>query len=206
MLDRRGLLGALLLAAAVIACDPAPSAPSAPSPTPAAPTLGTPSLEPTVPPSQSVPTVGPVETPTDTAVAGKPPCEPGDLKASHGLVEASGDTRLTEVVLVTAAACSVDAIPGVQVRDGAGNLLAQRAAAPEVAAIVLTSGVAYAAEVQITNWCIGEQTLPLTLEIMLVDEEYVVVTGSSFPDETDLPPCVGAGEPVLNATGWVATP
>lgn len=206
MLDGRGLACLLLVAAAAIACSPTPTAPSPPLATSATATPASATVAPTIPPSLPAATVGPIDTPVETAGAGRSSCAPSDVKVSHGLVVGDGDVRQTDVVMVTAAACSVDAIPGVQVRDGAGNLVAQRAAAPEVVVIVLTSGVAYTAEVQISNWCIGEPMLPLTLEITLVDEQSVMVTGSSFPDETDLPPCVGAGEPVLNATGWVATP
>ena len=69
MLDRWGFAGALVLAVGLIACGPAPSPPVISSATAAAPTLGAPSLDPSIAPSEPTPTILPVETPSETALA-----------------------------------------------------------------------------------------------------------------------------------------
>ena len=46
---------------------------------------------------------------------------------------------------------------------------------------------------------------PVSLEIVLGTDE-LAVTGTSFPDDGDLPPCNGEGGPILEATGWTPAP
>ena len=43
--------------------------------------------------------------------------------------------------------------------------------------------------------------VPLELELITAAGE-LAVTGGSFPDEGDLPPCNGAGGPILDGTAW----
>ena len=192
---RPGVLSAaLLLAATVIACGPAPTATPAATPT-AAPSGGATEPDPTEPA-----TTTPEPTVNDTGIAGTPACLLADLKASHGLIEGAAGSRLTEVVLVSAATCSVDAFPALRLRDSSGSgLLGGTSAGP--GAIDLVPGVAYTSEVRLANWCAPEPSFPLALEVVLGEEE-LAVTGDSFPEEGDLPACSGDGSPILQATGW----
>ena len=209
MFDRRGhdrarigtsLLLLLALAAAVLACNPTPS-PAATSTGPGdAPTPGA-----TVAVSEPAGSGDPPSTPVETATAGSPACEPADLKASHGLVEGAAGSRLTTVVLTAAIACSVDAFPALGLRDAQGTILVGAAAAGP-GRIDLVAGDAYESNVRLANWCSGPPAFPLTLEIVMAGEE-LAVTGSSFPEVGDLPPCSGETQgPILDATGWVAAP
>jgi hypothetical protein len=199
MLDRRGL-AALPLAFALLACNPAPAA--TPAATTAAPTSTPPSAtsQPTIPPA----TEEPVPTPVDTGSAGTPACLLADLKASHGLVEGAAGSVLTEVVLVSATTCSVDAFPALALRDVTGDALVGAPSAGP-GAIDLVAGVAYKSEVRLANWCAPEPEFPVSLEIVMGSEE-LAVTGTSFPDDGDLPPCNGEGGPVLEGTGWEPAP
>lgn len=188
------LLG-LLAAALVAACgSPPPSAPAIASP----PTgLVTPAPA-TIPPATEVPSAPPAST-----SAGAPPCTGADLKASHGLVEGAAGSQLTEVVLVAAVACSVDAFPTLGLRDASGAGVVGGVAGG-AGRIDLAPNAAYASVVRIANWCAPEPAFPVTLEIRLGTEE-VPVTGGSFPEEGSLPPCNGAGAPILEGGAWART-
>jgi hypothetical protein len=197
MLDRRALTSALVLAVAVIACTPAPS----PSPSLAATQAG--SVAPTEAPSAEA-TLAPLPTAADTGSAGTPPCLVADLKASHGLVEGAAGSRLTEVILVSSGTCSIDAYPtlGLRNADGAA-LLGGPAIGP--GAIDLVPGVANVSQVRLSNWCAPEPAFPLELEV-IVDGAELPVTGGSFPEDGDLPPCTGDGGPVLEGSAWLPQP
>ncbi len=197
MLDRRGLLSQLVLAATVIACTPtAPSTPSL-APTPSA---GPPTNPATIAPA-SLP---PLPTAADTGSAGTPPCAVADLKASHGLVEGAAGSRLTEIVLVSAATCSIDAYPSLALRDVDGTaLLSAPSSGP--GGIDLVPGVAHVSQVRLSNWCAPEPDFPLDLEVVIAGAE-LLVTGGSFPDEGDLPPCNGDGGPILEGSAWTQQP
>lgn len=200
MKARPGVLGAaLLLAAIVLACAPAPSA------TPDGDATDGPTTGATAPAGSSPATSStPEPTVNDTGSAGTPPCLLADLKASHGLIEGAAGSRLTEVVLVSATTCSVDAFPALRLRDASGaGLVGGTSAHP--GAIDLVPGVAYTSEVRLANWCAPEPSFPLALEVVLGEDE-LVVTGDSFPEDGDLPPCSGDGAPILEATGWAPTP
>jgi hypothetical protein len=107
-------------------------------------------------------------------------------------------------VLVSAATCSVDAFPALRLRDAAGaGLVGGTSAGP--GAIDLVPGVAYTSEVRLANWCAPAPSFPLALAVVLGEDE-LAVTGDSFPEEGDLPPCSGDGAPILEATGWAPTP
>lgn len=140
----------------------------------------------------------------DTGSAGTPACLLADLKASHGLVEGAAGSVLTEVVLVSATTCSVDAFPALALRDVTGDALVGAPSAGP-GAIDLVAGVAYKSEVRLANWCAPEPEFPVSLEIVMGSEE-LDVTGTSFPDDGDLPPCNGEGGPVLEGTGWEPAP
>ena len=145
-------------------------------------------------------TIGPV----DTGPAGTPPCAIADLKASHGLVEEDEGARLTEIVLVAATTCSVEAYPTVELRDVSGTPLVD--ASPLGAGpIDLVLGVAYASQVRMANWCADEPAFPLALTLLIGGDE-LPVTGSSFPEEGELPPCGAGADPVLEASAWQPTP
>lgn len=202
MLDRRGLTHALSFAlaisVAVVACGPAPS----PRPTV---TVTTGASAPPIGPASAPPeTLAPLPTTADTGMAGTPPCEIADLKASHGLVEGAAGSRLTEVVLVSAATCSIDAYPALGLRDADGSaLLGGPAMGP--GAIDLVPGVPNTSQVRLSNWCAPEPAFPLTLAIIIEGAE-LPVTGGSFPEEGDLPPCNGEGGPILEGSAWIQQP
>lgn len=184
----------LLAAAAVVGCastsaTPIPNATAGPTAAATGPSGTSPSG-----------TGAPEPTAIDTGTAGTPPCLLADLKASHGLVEGAAGSRVTEVVLVSAATCSVDAFPAFRLRDANGaGLVGGTSAGP--GAIDLVPGVAYTSAVRLANWCAPEPSFPLALEVVLGEDE-LAVTGASFPEEGDLPPCSGDGGPILEGTGW----
>jgi hypothetical protein len=160
------------------------------------------------------PTIGPVTaspatsaapaTTSATAAAGAPPCTAADLKASHGLIEGAAGSRLFEVILVSAAACSVDAFPTLGIRDATGAAIVGGVAGG-AGRIDLSPEASYASPVRLSNWCVSDPAFPLSLEIRLGSEE-LAVTGPAFEDESDLPACSGGGGAILEAGAWVAGP
>lgn len=195
MLDRRGIACALMLAVGVLGCSPTPVTTVPPSP--AATTAPTPSVLPTATPAP--PTDAPTAAPT--TAAGVPACEVADLKATHGPSEGAAGSRLTKVVLVAAVRCSIDAFPALGLRDANGAILVG-APASGAGRIDLSPDASYESNVRLGNWCADEPRFPLTLEIIVGGLD-LTVTGGSFPEAGDLPPCSGDGGPVLEATGWV---
>lgn len=195
MLDRRGLACALVLAVGVLGCSPTAVATilptAAPSPSPA------PTTTPTATPAS--PTESPTAAPS--VAVGAAACEVADLKATRGPVEGAAGSRLTTVVLVAAIPCSIDAFPALGLRDANGAILVGAAAAGP-GRIDLSPDASYESNVRVGNWCGGDPDFPLALEIVVGGEE-LPVTGGSFPEAGDLPPCNGDGGPVLDATGWV---
>ena len=190
------LLG-LLLVGVVASC-------STPSPTlPPSSTTGPTTGPLTAPPATASPvpaTVLPV-TPAPTAgTAGAPPCAAADLKASHGLVEGAAGSRLTEIVLVAGARCSVDAFPLLGFRDADGAAIVGGVSGGP-GRIDLSPQSSYTSEVQISNFCVTDPKFPLTLEIRLGTED-IPVSGPAFDDESDLPPCNGGGGATLEAGAW----
>lgn len=209
MHDRRGhqrvpvpRLLALALATAAIA---AACGTNAPSGTPGQATPRTTSGPGTLPPSATASPLLPPPTPEPTlppSVA--EPCLASDLKASHGLVEGAAGSRLTEIVLVSATTCSIDAFPFLGLRDAAGRPLVG-GQPTGTGRIDLDPDRAYTTVARLANWCQPEPEFPLALEIRL-GAEAVPVTGDSFPAEGDLPPCNGEGVgAVLEAGAWVAS-
>ena len=184
----------------LIGCQPSPSV----APTGVAPTgpssAGIPTLDPSVVAATAPPTD--LTTPAPSAVAGAPACTPVDLKASHGLVEGATGSRITEVLLVSNRGCSVDAFPALGLRDSAGAALVGGTSGGP-GRIELTPAVAYSSNVRLANWCADEPSFPLTLEIV-IDGQQLVVEGSSFPEDGDLPPCNGDGGPILEGSAWAA--
>lgn len=193
----------LVLAAAVLGCNPSPSPSASPAPT-LAPTITTASAAPTTAASIPAETLAPLPTAADTGSAGTPPCAIADLKASHGLVEGAAGSRLTEVIIVSAATCSIDAYPTLGLRDADGTaLLGGPAIGP--GGIDLVPGVAHVSQVRLSNWCAPEPAFPLELQVIVEGAE-LPVTGGSFPDEGDLPPCSGDGGPILEGSAWTQQP
>lgn len=198
---RSGSLPAVLAMAALLAVVGAACSPAAPSASPAAIPTTSPTV--TLAPSPAV-TPSPMPTPLVTTSAGTPACAVADLKASHGPVEGAAGSTLTEVLLVSAVACAIDAFPALGLRDGTGApLVGAPSAGP--GRLDLAAGAAYSSQVRLANWCAPEPAFPLTLEIVLGDAE-LVVTGTSFPEEGGLPPCNGDGGPILEGTAWTASP
>ena len=206
VIDRRGhasvprsLHAVAMLSAAVLVTLVAGCGAPAPSPSAAAtagPTATTPA---SLPPTSSAP----APTPADTGTAATA-CQSLDLKASHGLVEGAAGSILTEVILVAAVACSVDAFPPLRLRDASDAALLSSSSG-DPGTIDLVAGVAYASQVRLANWCAPEPEFPLSLAVLVAGTE-LEVTGDSFPASGDLPPCSGEGGPTLEGTGWVATP
>lgn len=195
----RKLIVALLIAGVIGACNSVVSSP------PVASERAT--LAPTVAMAETIAptaTVTLTATPVETDTAGTPPCELSDLKASHGLVEVSGDSRLTEVVLVAAGSCSVNLFPGVGLRDPAGAAIVDSPSAGP-GRLDLVPDIAYRSQVRLASWCAPEPAFPLTLALLVADGS-IEVTGSSFPEDGELPPCATDGATVLEASAWNPVP
>ena len=210
MADRRGRIraraAAPLVAAAftfaLLAC--APSPPATPTPAPTATPFAT--ITATMIPTQSAASPSPtlLPSPAGTGISGAQPCTASQLKASHGIVEGAAGSRLTEVVLVASESCSVDAFPAFGIRDANGaELVGSVAGGP--GRIDLDPDASYQSALRFANWCGTDPTFPLSL-VLRVGAEEVDVTGSSFPDEGDLPPCNGGGGPLLEAAAWEVAP
>ena len=188
----------LVFAAAMIGCNPSPS--SSPTLAPAS----TASVAPTAGAASPAETLAPLPTALDTGSAGTPPCTVADLKASHGLVEGAAGSRLTEVIIVSAVTCSIDAYPTLGIRDAGGTALLSGPAIGQ-GGIDLVPGVAHVSRVRLSNWCAPEPAFPLELQV-LIDGGELPVTGGSFPDDGDLPPCSGDGGPTLEGSAWLQEP
>jgi len=152
--------------------------------------------------SAAPPTASPATAATTIPSAATPPCAAADLKASHGLVEGAAGSRLTEIVLVSAIDCSVDAFPLLGFRDADGAAIIGGVAGG-AGRIDLSKESSYSSSVRISNFCADDPRFPLTLEIRLGAEE-VAVTGPSFDDDSDLPPCNGTGGATLEAGAWTS--
>lgn len=187
---------ALGLTAALVGCGPAPLTTSVPTVVATSPTP-----PPTATPTEPA-TIQPAPTPAATQAAGAPACTPADLKAAHGLVEGAAGSRLTTVLLTTAIACSIDAFPAVALRDASGAILIL-AATGGPGRLDLAAGGGYESNVRLANWCADQPEFPLKLEVVL-GSEALPVTGGSFPEQGDLPPCTDDGGPILEATAWAA--
>jgi hypothetical protein len=193
-------VAAVVLLLAACTSTPSPSA-SAPAPTPS-PARASPSVVPSAPPPSVVPT--PPEA-SPTQAAGAPPCEASDIKASHGLVEGGAGSRFTTVVLVASMACSVDLYPAFGLKDGSGNVLINAVAAGP-GRIDLDPKLSYQSNVRLANWCANDPAFPLHFDLLVGGAE-VKVTGGSFPEEGDLPPCNGeAAGRVFEAQPWEVVP
>jgi uncharacterized protein DUF4232 len=175
----------------LIGCSPAVTASPTAAPTP---TFTSP---PTIAPS-GPPTIEPIASATTATSA--PACTADDLKASHGPVEGAAGSRLTTVVLVAQVGCSIDAYPAVGLRDANGAVLVGGVAGGP-GRIDLDPNGSYESAVRFGNWCGTDPAFPLTIDLRIGGGE-VAVTGSSFPDEGDMPPCTGGGGPVLEAGAW----
>jgi hypothetical protein len=205
MADRRGTSRsaaapflAIALALGLAACTQAPAA------TPTAPVIAEATPSPSTAPTATTPppTVSP--TAAETELANAPACTKADLKASHGLVEGAAGSRLTTLVLVAATACSVDLYPALGLRDAkGGELVGSPSGGP--GRIELAPNASYQSDVRLANWCSPDPAFPLTLELRLGADE-VAVSGSSFPEGGDMPPCNGGSGPVLEGGSWQAAP
>jgi hypothetical protein len=191
----------LLAVGFVAACGTTPATPPLDSTT--APSIGPATAVPTVAPATAAPATVVPATPVPTVpVSATPACEPSDLKASHGLIEGAAGSRLTEVLIVAAIACSIDAYPTLGLRDAAGDALVGGVPAG-TGRIDLSPEASYTSAVRLANWCNDEPAFPLQLTLRLGGEE-LPVTGGSFPDEeSGMPPCNGeSAAPVLEGGAW----
>jgi hypothetical protein len=188
-----------LLGLGIAACAPSSPATASPfqtiTPGPVVTQLPSPSL---------APTESATSAPTPSGIAAAPACTAADLKASHDLVEGAAGSRGTAVLLVAASRCSVDLYPAMGIRDANGRELVGSTAGG-VGRIDLAPNGSYTSLVRFADWCNPDPAFPLTLVVRIGAEE-VGVTGSSFPDEGDMPPCNGGGGPVLEAGAWEAAP
>jgi len=204
MADRRGIarlraaapIIAAVLTLGLAACTTTPTSHPTAEPSIAA------TIAPSLPPETSVPTIA--ITPAPTQISAAPACTAADLKASHDIVEGAAGSRLTTVVLVAQATCSVDLYPAMGLRDGNGSELVGSTSGG-AGKIDLDPDVSYSSAVRLANWCNPEPAFPVALVLRIGSDE-VPVTGSSFPDEGDMPPCNGGGGPVLEAGPWEAVP
>jgi hypothetical protein len=172
-----------------------------PLPATSGPIVATPA--PTAPPVETAApiTFEPEPTDFDTGSPGTPPCDIHALKASRGITEADADDRVTEVVLVAADTCSIDAWPRLVLEDSGGKVLVEADPGGQ-GGIDLVPGVAYTSEVRLSDWCLGDPAYPVEIRISHAGTA-IVVSGDSFPDEGDLPPCAHEdSKPVLSATAW----
>jgi Domain of unknown function (DUF4232) len=202
MADRRGIARtraaapfiAAVLMLCIAACTSTPTSPPTPEPSIAA------TIAPSIPPETSIPSVE--ITPAPTTVAAAPACTAADLKASHDIVEGAAGSRLTTVVLVAQSTCSVDLYPAMGLRDANGSELVGSTSGG-AGKLDLDPEISYSSAVRLANWCNPEPAFPVALVVRLGAAE-VPVTGSSFPDQGDMPPCNGSGGPVLESGPWEA--
>lgn len=187
-----------MLALGLVACSATPTTAPTTEPTIA------PTPTPTVVPTESAAPPTAAATPATSAVAGSPACTAADLKASHDLVEGGAGSRFTTVLLVAASRCSVDAHPAMGLRDANGAQLVGSTAGG-AGRIDLDPKASYSSEVRFANWCSPDPAFPVAL-VLRIGAAEVGVTGSSFPEEGDMPPCNGGGGPDLEAAAWEATP
>jgi len=186
------------MAFGLVACSATPSL--SPSAVPTIVPTPTPTIAPTATAAPATATV----TPAPSSISAAPACTAADLKASHDLVEGAAGSRLTTVVLVAASACSVDLYPAMGIRDANGGELVGSTAGG-AGRLDLDPNASYASAIRFVNWCSPDPAFPLSLVIRLGAGE-VRVSGSSFPDEGDMPPCNGGGGPALEAGQWEAAP
>ena len=159
------LLG-LVVAGLLAACD-APK-PSVPTTSTTGPTTG-PLTAPPASASAPAATIAPATPAPTLPTAVTPPCSASDLKASHGLVEGAAGSRLTEIVLVSAIICSVDAFPVLGFRDASGAALIGGVASG-TGRLDLSPESSYSSDVRISNFCADAPSFPITLEIRLGSE------------------------------------
>ena len=173
------------------------------TPTPGPNLSGPPSVPGSLAPTEAPATAATPTAPPATTTSTAPACAAADLKASHGLVEGAAGSRLTEVVLVAAVICSIDAAPILGLRDATGAAIVGGVATGS-GRIDLSPEGAYTSAVRFANWCNPEPAFPLELTIRLGGEE-LAVTGGSFPDEeTGMPPCNGESvAPTLEGGAWI---
>lgn len=204
---RRSILLAVMSSVALIIAACGTAVPTS-SPLPVLPTAGPPTTGEvaTVPPTMVVEeSEAPEASDPDPGSPGTPPCPTDELKASRGSTQVEGDERITEVILVSAGTCSIDAYPTLLLEDGS-NRIVVAASAGGPGGIDLVPGVAYTSDVRISNWCLGDPDYPMRIGI-LHGIETLLVTGDSFPDEGDLPACVHEdADPALSGTAWQPAP
>lgn len=208
MADRRGRTSiraaAPFLAAAVVlaACTSTP-APTVAPPSPSPAVTAAPAISASVAPPSVAPTPSPP--PAETPAPGAAGCEPADIKASHGRVEGAAGSTFTTVELVAAFACSIDLYPAFGLRDANGAVLVGGTAGGP-GRIDLLAGLSYVSDVRLANWCADDPVFPLRFELILGGASETV-TGGSFPEEGDVPPCNGVtvGR-ILEASSWEASP
>jgi len=191
-----------LLALGLVACSATPSGAPSEAPSVASATL-VPTVLPTTSASESA-GASASATPAATGISSAPACTAADLKASHDLVEGAAGSRLTTVVLVAATPCSVDLFPAMGIRIGDGTQLVG-STTTGTGRIDLDPNLSYSTDVRFANWCGLQPESSLDLVIRIGAEE-VPVSGSSFPDPGDMPPCNGGGGPRLEAGQWTAVP
>ena len=192
----------LAVVAVLAACGATPSPTPAP-PSPSPDVTAVPSIAASLAPPSDAPT--PSAPPAETQAVGAAQCEPADIKASHGRVEGAAGSRFTTVVLSPAFACSVDLFPAFGLRDANGAVLVGGAAGGS-GRLDLDPDLTYETNVRLANWCADDPDFPLTFELILggATEE---VTGGSFPEDGDVPPCNGeAVGRILEAGPWEAAP
>jgi hypothetical protein len=188
---RRSLSSAAAMALVVAACA---------TPTPS----GSPGPESTAPTEAPTPTSVVVESagPGDAAA-----CTDADLALGHGFVDGAAGSRFTIMTLTVtgSAACSLPAVPTVELVDATGAQVAIGAPAGQVATVDVQPGTALTSTIQFNNWCEELTAEPLTLALV-IEASSITVAGGPFPNPGGLPPCNGPGGPTLTGTAWELPP
>ena len=193
----------LAVVAVLAACGSTPS-PTSPPPSSSPVATAAPSIAASVAPPSVAPT--PSAPLAETQAAGAAPCEPADIKVSHGRVEGAAGSIFTSVVLSPGFACSVDLYPAFGLRDADGAILVGGAAGGS-GRIDLDPELTYETDARLANWCADDPEFPLRFELILGGGATEEVTGGPFPEEGDVPPCNGATSGrILEATSWEAAP
>jgi hypothetical protein len=160
-------------------------------------------------PESTAPTDAPTPTPVvESAGPGDAmPCTDADLALEHGFADGAAGSRFTIMTLTVtgSAACSLEAIPTVELVDATGAQVAIGAPAGQVASVDVQPGTVLISTIQFNNWCEELTAEPLALALV-IDESSITVAGGPFPNPGGLPPCNGPGGPTLMGTAWELPP
>jgi hypothetical protein len=156
---------------------------------------------PSATPEAATPT--PVALATESPNGAARPCTDADLTLEHGFADGAAGSRFTIMNLTVSGPeeCSLPAIPTIRLVDATGEQVAIGAPAGEITTIEVQPGTVLQSTIQFNNWCEDVTAEPLTL-VVIVDDLALPVSGGPFPNPGGLPPCMGAGGPLLESSPW----